>query len=142
MDLKPPQQLLRDMLDRADTIATLHGGNWTFQNGEPWEPRATAGYRGTSCATDPESLQYKQVLLGPAVDDPKAAVENIEDYFAERGFEVSNRFKSEFKGDQYIVFSMINDEGASFVYKPGTNSTGLTVESGCSTDPAMNQVTE
>ncbi|GAB3523644.1 hypothetical protein [Arthrobacter monumenti] len=142
MDLKPPEQLLQDMLGISQTFIDLHGGQWKYGIGQPWDPERTKGYRGTSCATDPDSLQYKMSVDGPPVNDPEAAMANIKEYFTKRDFRVSNRFKSEFKGDWYIVFSMINDEGASFVYQPGTHGTQIVVESGCSTDPTMNDVTE
>lgn len=61
----------------------------------------------------------------------------IKEAFRKRGFEVTSKFKSEVDAGWYIIFSMANEEGVEFVYKPGTDNTQLITESGCSTDPAM-----
>lgn len=82
------------------------------------------------------------MVMGPAVDDPEAAVAIVEEVFSKRGFEVLNKFDSKFKDDRYIVFAMGNENGAELIYKPGTANTQLVVTSGCTTDPAMDIVTK
>ena len=140
---KPAPELLQRMLDLNEETTNVHGGDWTFSGPDraPWE-KGTAGYFGRACpGSDPVSYHYVGMIMGPAVEDPEAAISKYVSHFEDQGFEEVNRYSEDVPADigsgYYVVVTLEDAEGHSLVYQAGNHLSSLSYEGPCSDDPAM-----
>ena len=140
---KPASELLDRMLDLSDETTRVHGGEWTYGDPErsPWDKR-TAGYFGTVCpGSDPLSYRYGNMIMGPAVDDPEAAVSKYVSHFEKQGFTEVGRFNEDVPSDigsgYYIIVTLEDAEGNALIYQAGNHLSSLSYEGPCSEDPNM-----
>ena len=146
---KPASDLLARMLDLADETTKIHGGQWTFSNEErsPWDGTETSGYVAIPCSKlkpgsgEKRAYRYTSMILGPAVEDPKAAVDQYVSHFEQQGFAETNRFDSDVPesvgSGYYTTVTLEDDEGTTLVYQAGNHLSSLSFEGACSFDPAM-----
>ncbi len=140
---KLASELLQQMLDLSDETTRVHGGEWTYGDPErsPWDKR-TAGYFGTVCpGSDPLSYRYGNMIMGPAVDDPEAAVSKYVSHFEKQGFTEVGRFNEDVPSDigsgYYIIVTLEDAEGNALIYQAGNHLSSLSYEGPCSEDPNM-----
>ena len=140
---KPASDLLQQMLDLSDESTRVHGGDWTYSNPEesPWD-KGTDGYFGQACpGSDPISYRYGHMILGPAVDDPEAAVSKYVSHFEKQGFTETNRFNAdvppEIGSGYYIMVTLEDAEDNALIYQAGNHLSSLSYEGPCSEDPDM-----
>ena len=140
---KPASELLERMLGLNEETTKVHGGDWTFSGPDraPWE-KGTAGYFGRACpGSDPVSYHYVGMIMGPAVEDPEAAISKYVSHFEDQGFEEVNRYSEDVPADigsgYYVVVTLEDAEGNSLVYQAGNHLSSLSYEGPCSDDPAM-----
>jgi hypothetical protein len=138
---KPAAEILDRVLALASETTNLHGGTWTLLDGTNWDPADTSGYVGQYCDESHTAQRYSLGLLGPAVKQPEKALEEAAAYFKQQGFTEDNRFESTLGDDRYLVFSLVAEDTTHIVYKPGTHGSALTIDSQCTTDPAMDEPT-
>ncbi|MCC3279822.1 hypothetical protein LJ754_11750 [Arthrobacter sp. zg-Y40] len=140
---KPAPELLQRMLDLNEETTKVHGGNWTFSGPDrlPWE-RDTTGYFGRVCpGSEPLSHRYTGMIMGPAVDDPEAAVSKYVSHFEKQGFTEVGRYNEDVPSDTgsgyYIIVTLEDAEGNALIYQAGNHLSSLSYEGPCSEDPAM-----
>lgn len=142
-ETKPASELFRRMLDVSQETVGVHGGQWTY-SGEarkPWDVENPSGFLGERCAGSDTEYRYVNLIFGPAVDDPEAAVEKYVAHFAEQGFTEVNRYDAKVPAEvgtgYYTIVSLEDEEGTTLIYQAGNHLSSLSVEGSCTDDPAM-----
>ena len=146
---RPASELLATMLELSDETTKVHGGQWTYSNDErsPWDAAKTSGYVADTCTRlkpgsgEKRAYRFSSMIMGPAVEDPEAAMATYVSHFEQQGFVETNRYDSEVPKSlgpgYYIMVTLKDEEGSKLVYQAGTHLSSLSYEGPCSYDPAM-----
>ena len=146
---RPATELLARMLDLIDETTKFHGGQWTYSDEQrsPWDSTKTSGFMADTCTRlkpgsgENRAYRYSMMVLGPAVEDPEAAVAEYVAHFGQQGFAQTNRYSADVPESNgsgyYIMVSLEDAEGTSLFYQAGNHLSSLTFEGQCSYDPAM-----
>ena len=146
---RPASELLATMLELSDETTKVHGGQWTYSNDarSAWDGTKTSGYVAYTCTRlkpgsgEKRAYRYRTMIMGPAVEDPEAAMDTYVSHFEKQGFEETNRYDSEVPKSlgpgYYIMVTLKDEEGSKLVYQAGTHLSSLTYEGPCSYDAEM-----
>ncbi|MCQ1950701.1 hypothetical protein NNX28_12300 [Arthrobacter sp. zg-Y859] len=140
---KPAAEVLHRMMELTEESVQLHGGRWTYADPDEtvWDVNDPSGFLGITCPGSKTTSRYDNFILGPAAEDPSAAVEEYVAHFEQQGFVETNRFDADVPSDigsgYYTTLTMKGDDGGLLVYQAGNHLSSLSVQSPCTDDPAM-----
>ncbi|MCC3291688.1 hypothetical protein [Arthrobacter sp. zg-Y1110] len=146
---RPASELLARMLELSDETTKVHGGQWTYSNDarSAWDGTKTSGYIADTCTRlkpgsgEKRAYRYSSMIMGPAVEDPEAAMDKYVSHFEQQGFTETNRYDSPVPKSlgpgYYIMVTLQDEEGSTLVYQAGTHLSSLSYEGPCSYDPEM-----
>ncbi|MCQ1954024.1 hypothetical protein [Arthrobacter sp. zg-Y238] len=140
---KPAAELLQRMMELTEETVQLHGGRWVHGDPEEtvWDANDPSALQGIPCSGPGKTYRYDNMIFGPAVDDPAAAVDKYVSHFEQQGFVETNRYNADVPADigsgYYIMLTLADKEGNILFYQAGNHLSTVSVEGPCTDDPAM-----